>query len=120
MVKLGRRGEAGAASTRQLSRDPEDAYSHANQGWTLLHRGDPRKALEHFRESLRLDPDLEWARAGIVEALKARYVVYRWVLMYFLFMARFSERAQWIILLGGYLGYRMLINVAKSHPPLAP
>src|SRR5436190_595817 len=84
LVKLGRRGEAGAAIDAALARDPQNATTHANQGWTLLHQGDPRKALEHFREALRIDPDLEWARAGIVEALKARYVAYRWILMYFL------------------------------------
>ena len=120
LVKLGRRNEAGAAIDEALARDPQNAVTHANQGWTLLHRGDPRKALEHFREALRLDPDLEWARAGIVEALKARHFVYRWVLMYFLWMARLSERAQWGILVGGYVGYRILVNVARNSPAVAP
>ena len=54
-----------------LGRNPENAHTNANQGWSLLHGGQPGKALEHFREALRLDPDLEFARAGMVEALKA-------------------------------------------------
>src|SRR5947199_251490 len=78
---------------------PEDADSHANQGWTLLHASEPRRAMEHFREALRLEPNHQWARAGIVEALKARVFLYRWLLAYFLWMARLSGRAQWGILL---------------------
>ncbi len=45
-----------------LANDPENALTHANQGWALLHRGDHERALEHFREALRIDPELEWAR----------------------------------------------------------
>ena len=120
LVKLGRRDEAGAAIDAALARDPDNAVTHANQGWTLLHRREPRKALEHFREALRLDPDLEWARAGMVEALKAHNVVYRWVLAYFLWMGRLSSNAQWGIIIGGYVGYRALTGVARENPTLAP
>ena len=69
-------------------------------GWTLLHDGDPRKAMGHFREALRLDPGMEWARAGIVEAMKARSLIYRIFLSYFLFMNRLSGNAQWATVCG--------------------
>ena len=120
LVKLGRREEAGATIDAALARDPDNAVTHANQGWTLLHRGEPRKALEHFREALRLEPGLEWARAGIVEALKAHNFLYRWILMYFLWMSRLSGRAQWGIILGGYFGYRLLLTAARQNPSVAP
>ena len=64
LVRLGRRDEAGATLEAALARDPENAVTHANQGWARLHAGDFRGALEHFREALRLNPSLEWARAG--------------------------------------------------------
>lgn len=119
LVKLGRRAEAGAALGDALSRDPEDALTHANQGWTLLEQRQPDKALEHFREALRLDPNLEWAREGIVEALKARNLVYRQMLRYFLWMRRLSGRAQWGILLGLLIAQQVLSS--KAIPPaLAP
>jgi tetratricopeptide (TPR) repeat protein len=120
MVKLGRRAEAGLTIDAALAKNPESSVTHANQGWTLLEKGEPKKALEHFRESLRLDPENEWARTGIVEALKARNVVYAVMLKYFLFMARFSTRAQWAIVLGGYFGSRFLGMLADSNPSLAP
>ena len=120
LVKLGRRAEAGAAIGAALARDPQNAVTHANQGWAMLHRGDAKHALEHFREALRIDPELEWARAGMVEALKARHVVYRWMLMWFLWMARLGAGAQWAIILGGYVGYQVLGKLARSNPDLRP
>ena len=120
LVKLGRRGEAGATMAQTLALDPEDAFTHANRGWSLLHECKPDEAMEHFREALRLDPTLDWARAGIVEALKARNFVYRWMLAYFLFMSRLSTRAQWAIILGGWLGSQLLRRVGDAQPALKP
>jgi tetratricopeptide (TPR) repeat protein len=120
LVKLGRRGEAGATMAQTLALDPEDAFTHANRGWSLLHEGKPKEAMEHFREALRLDPTLDWARAGIVEALKARNFVYRWMLAYFLFMSRLSTRAQWIIMLGGWFGAQALQRLGEAQPALKP
>jgi Tfp pilus assembly protein PilF len=120
LVKLGRKAEAGATIDAALSKNPENPTTHANQGWTLLEKGETRKAMEHFRESLRLDPDNDWARQGMVEALKARNIVYGLMLRYFLWMTHFSSRGQWAILLGGYLGYLLLGSVAVSYPALAP
>ena len=120
LVKLGRKAEAGATIDTALSKNPDNAVTHANQGWTLLERGDPKKALEHFREALRLDPENEWARHGIVEALKARNFIYAFMLRYFFWMSRFRGRTQWVIVLGGYFGNRMLGVVASAQPSLAP
>ena len=120
MVKLGRRAEAGTTIDAALARNPDDPVTHANQGWTYLEKGDPKKALEHFREALRLDPMNDWARHGIVEALKARNILYAWMLKYFLFMSRLSTRAQWGIVLGGYFGNRLLGSLANSNPALEP
>jgi tetratricopeptide (TPR) repeat protein len=120
LVKLGRKAEAGATIETALARNPENSVTHANQGWTLIERGDYGKALEHFRESLRLDPANEWARQGIIEALKAKNVVYALVLRYFLWMSRLSSGVQWGIILAGYFGNRILGSIAEKSPELAP
>jgi tetratricopeptide (TPR) repeat protein len=120
LVKLGRRDEAGATIEEALKKAPENAFTHANQGWTYLNKGEPNKALEHFRESLRLDPANEWARQGIVEALKARNIIYAVMLKYFLWMARLSRGARWGIILGGYFGNQILAGMARSNPAVAP
>jgi tetratricopeptide (TPR) repeat protein len=120
LVKLGRNAEAGATMAATLARDPENAFSHANLGWTLLHEGDRQKALEHFREALRLDPELDFAKAGIVEALKSKNIVYALMLRYFLWMGRLSRRAQWAIVLGLLFGNRALHSLADRNPALEP
>jgi tetratricopeptide (TPR) repeat protein len=120
LVKLGRKAEAGTTIDAALAKNPDNSVTHANQGWTLLEQGQPKPALEHFREALRLDPTNEWARQGIIEALKAHNLIYAVMLKYFLWMSRLSSQAQWGILLGGYFGNRVLAGLAKSNPDLAP
>jgi len=120
LTKLGRNEEAGAALGESLSRDPHNAVTHANQGWTYLHQGEHKKALEHFREALRIDPELDWARAGMVEALKARHLIYRIMLRYFLWMGRLGRQVQWGIVIGLYVGYQVVLRAARADPKLAP
>jgi len=120
LVHLNRRDEAGATLRGVLARDPESSLTHANQGWALLHRGDRAGALRHFREALRLDPQEEWAREGLAEAMKARNPLYAAMLRYFLWMNRLSPGARWMVVLGGYLVYRVAGGVAAANPELKP
>jgi tetratricopeptide (TPR) repeat protein len=120
LVQLGRRGEAGQSLAVSLQKNPHNAVTHANQGWTLLHERQPKAAMEHFREALRLDPSSDWAKAGILEAIKARNVAYRWLLAYFLWMGRLSGRAQWAVIIGLFIGSRVIRTAARNNPEWAP
>ncbi|MCE9606106.1 MAG: tetratricopeptide repeat protein [Planctomycetia bacterium] len=120
LVKLGRRSEAGQTIDAALARDPEDAFSHANKGWALLEARKPQEAMLHFREALRLDPTMEYARVGIVEALKARNPIYALFLRYMLWMLKLPSQTQWAIVIGGYFGQKFLGNLADNNPALAP
>jgi tetratricopeptide (TPR) repeat protein len=120
LVKLGDRAAAAATMGEALARRPDDPYTHANQGWALLHQGKPYPAMEHFREALRLDPELAWARAGIVEALKARNILYRWMLAWFLWMARLTPQMRWGLVIGALFGSRVIQQMAQRSPRLAP
>jgi tetratricopeptide (TPR) repeat protein len=120
LVKLGRGAEAGATLDSALAREPESAVTHANMGWTLLERGDHKKAQEHFREALRLDPDQEWAREGIVESMKARNPAYRLMLQYFFFMSKLPAKGQWAVVLIALVGTRLLRSTANAYPAFEP
>jgi len=109
LVGLGRKDEATQAVDFALHREPGNALSHANQGWNYLHRNEPKKAQEFFREALRLDPDLEYARRGMLEALRARHPVYRVMLAYFLWMGRHGANFQWGIVIGTYFFSRLIM-----------
>jgi hypothetical protein len=113
---LGEREAAADTMAGALRKNPDDPWLHANQGYACLHANDPKKAAEHFREALRLDPEMDFARAGIIEALKARNIIYRVMLMYFLFMARLSSQAQWGIIIGLYILNRVLRSIADAKP----
>lgn len=120
LVKLGQRDAAAVVLESALARDPENAWTHTNRGWAYLNQGDHKRALEHFREALRLEPDNSYARQGIVEALKARNVLYRQLLRYFLWMSRLNKRTQWMLLVGGYIGSNLLRDLSHQNPDLAP
>jgi tetratricopeptide (TPR) repeat protein len=120
LVKLGDRSAAAATMGEALARRPDDPYTHANQGWALLNQGKPHDALTHFREALRLDPEMEWARAGIVEAMKARNFIYRGMLAYFLWMVRLKPGVRWGLVIGALVANNMIGNLARENPTLAP
>jgi Tfp pilus assembly protein PilF len=117
---LGRREEADGAVRDALAAAPDDPAAHANRGWLLLRQSNPDAALESFRAALRLDPSLDWARAGIVEALKARQGLYRVMLRYSLWMGTLSGRARWIIILGLFFGARFARTLMRENPALTP
>ncbi|MBN2296576.1 MAG: tetratricopeptide repeat protein [Pirellulales bacterium] len=120
LIKLGRKQEAADTLKDAMAIDPEDAMSQANQGWAMLEQRDPRRAKEYFREALRLEPSLEWARQGMVLALKARNPFYRLVLGYFLWVSKLGTKMQWVLIIGLYLGYRALGPIGEQVPALKP
>ncbi|MCE9595880.1 MAG: tetratricopeptide repeat protein [Planctomycetes bacterium] len=120
LVALGRVGEARVGLGDALERRPESAFTHANQGWTLLHDGDHRRAIEHFGEALRLDPTDGWAKDGMLTALKARYVVYRWMLVFFLWQSRLTPTFRWGLIFGAFLGVKVLRSTSKQYPAIEP
>ena len=120
LTKLGRREEAAGAIGEALRRNPQNADAHANQGWNMLHRGEYRQALEHFREALRIDPENQWARSGMVEALKARNPVYRVLLAWAFWLLKMDSRVRIAVIIGLYIVYRFMGVVAERNPSLAP
>jgi tetratricopeptide (TPR) repeat protein len=89
-----------------LGRAPENASLHFNRGYTQLEKGDFDGAIQSFGEVLRLDPEFEEAKAGLVEALKGRYKIYALFLKYTFFMARLSSGKRYGVFIGGYIVQR--------------
>ena len=118
LTHLKRHEEADSTIDKALELDPENPYTHSNTGWTSLRRGDHAKAMEHFREALRREPGLETARAGMIEALKARYWIYRQWLKYVFWVSNLKEGTQRFFIIGAWLLSRVLRMVAKTVPAL--
>lgn len=83
LEKLGRKRAAQRQLDQALSQDPEQPFTHVNQGRSALESNDPSEAMIHFREALRLNPNSDSARLGIMEAMRSRNALYRWLLGYF-------------------------------------
>jgi tetratricopeptide (TPR) repeat protein len=90
-----------------LSRDPQNAHAHANAGWSALRGGDLQQARFHFLEALRIDPQLEHARVGVIETFKAKSPLYRVYLNYCFAMARLQPKHQIMLILGLFLLARL-------------
>ena len=112
---------ADTASTIQqlLGENPESPHAHFNAGWAALQKGDHRAANQHFCEALRLDPSFDGARAGLLESFKARNPLYRGYLSYCTFMQKFTGATQWIMIIGFYIGYRVIRGAVATVSPLA-
>ena len=120
LVGLGSAGAAGDLLRSQLEHKMEDPMVHASLGWVALEAGQRDQALLHFSEALRLDPEQDWAREGMLQALRARYVVYRGILRYYLWMSRLTPRARWGVVLGAYLLLRVTGALSRSQPTWQP
>lgn len=114
--------KAGAFETIEdaLRHDPNNPYTHANYGWGLLEKGEHKKAMEHFKEALQHNPNYEYAQAGLLEALKAGNPVYRYFLKYSFFMGNLTAKYQWGVIIGFYVGMKVLRSVAQNNEALQP
>lgn len=122
-VALSQTGRAATSADQiraSLAKDPENAATHASLGWSLLRQGKHKESEQHLREALRLQPDMEWAREGVLQAIKARSPIYRVFLAYFLFISRLPAQAKWGVVIGGYIGFRLLRGVMRANPSIAP
>jgi tetratricopeptide (TPR) repeat protein len=120
LVKLEKAEDALATIATSLEQQPENAYTHANLGWSKLETGRALEAQEHFAEALRLQPTLEYAQRGMMEAIKAKNFFYRQFLRYVFWMNRMTARYQWAFIIGIYVGYRVVSGIAQSNPEWAP
>lgn len=91
MLKLGNFTEAEHDSSTALAHSAQTSLYHANRADLLLHIGKYDQALEHASEAMRLDPNSETSRSSFVEALKARYLLYRILLRPILWMDRLKR-----------------------------
>lgn len=120
LTKIGKQAEIEDTIQAALKEDPENALTHANWGWSKLHRGKSDQAIMHFKEALRLDPAMEWARAGMVEAIKSKNIIYALILKFYLWLAKFPPRIQLILIIGLFAAEKLIRGAMSFHPGLAP
>lgn len=106
LTKLNRKEEAFETMQNTLNDNPEDVFTHSNAGWTNLELGKYSKARNHFKEALKLDPNYDYARTGMLNAIKAKNSIYKLFLKYSFWIQNKGAKSQWFFIIGIYLIYR--------------
>lgn len=118
LARLGRAPEANDSLAQALRYDPDDAGTHADAGWVALEAGRHRQALDHFRDALRRQPTSNYAREGLVEALKARYWLYRAFLRFTVWTENLGGGTRRLLFLGLYFLVRFVPVLLPLYLPL--
>lgn len=114
-------GQLDEATWRSLAeRFPLNPIARAGAGWTRLSAGEARDARVQFEQALALDPTLPWAREGLLLALKAQNPVYGALYRALQWLGQFPRRTRTLLILGGFLGFRLLRGAAETSPGLKP
>jgi tetratricopeptide (TPR) repeat protein len=108
--KLNRSDEMIQTVDKLLELNPNDPYSHANVGWSKLEQNDHEGARTHFKEALRLQPNLHSAREGLLHSIKAKNPIYRLFLQNLLWLGNLQQYAMYAVLIGVVLFQNYLAN----------
>lgn len=110
--------ESEEESNRRLARNPDNAFSFASAGWAALQRGDVPGAEAKFKEALRIEPDMEYAREGLKHSYRARSAFFRLFLKWMFFVQRFSENHRTLLIISLVVGFNIMKRVASAIHPL--
>jgi tetratricopeptide (TPR) repeat protein len=111
----GRAQESEAVTAGLLSRAPDGALTQCNAGWSALQAGDPRRANRHFLEALRLKPNYDSARLGLLHSFSSRVWIYRLFFQYALWLGRHKKGMRIFFILTIYMGYRLAIVTLRTE-----
>lgn len=116
--KLNLTEEEAETLLESLRQNPEDPFTHANLGWSYLEKGQREKSIEHFHQALRIDPEFEWAREGVMTAMKSKNVIYRMLLKYFFWIGKKKEAHQQSLVIGLFIGYMVVLQMSYRFESL--
>jgi tetratricopeptide (TPR) repeat protein len=111
----GRLQESEALTASMLAQTPDDAMSQNNAGWSALQAGDYRRANQHFLEALRLNPNFDNARKGLIHAFNSRVWIYRIYFQYLAWMSKHKTGMRYFILIVIYVVYRLVIGTMRAE-----
>lgn len=110
--------ESEEESNRRLARNPDNAFSFASAGWAALQRGEICGAEGKFKEALRIDPDMEYAREGLKHSYRARSAFFRLFLRWTFYVQSFNEKHRFLLVISLVVGFNIMKGVASVIHPL--
>lgn len=115
LLKLGRRAEAKSSSLHSLNLDSCAPNALSQLGTVLRQEGDVVGSMKAFRDALRIDPNDEEARKGLLEAIRSRFFLYRWLLNFELQMQRITPQFRSGFTILPLLSLRAMGAISKSQ-----
>lgn len=120
LMMQGLKEESEAHIHQRFTRDPESEFTHIAAGYAALRRGDHAGATVHFSEALRLNPDSEGAREGLLTSFRARSLIYRSFLGFSFKVAQLQQKYRIGLFIGAYIVYKMVVTALRpDYPGLA-
>jgi hypothetical protein len=116
-MMLGQREVAAEILERCLARTPENAIAYTNRGWIFLQHRRTTDALNHFREALRLDPEMTVAKKGLIESIYSQNPVYRLTEKYFLWIRKYIGKSKGWSIICLYCLYRLSEVISWTLSP---
>ena len=114
---LGKKAEAKDASIEALRNDPEDPRALAQHGLVLRQEGDVVGAMRSYREALRNNPNDQVAREGLLQSVRSRFILYRWMLSFELQLNRLNPQVRSAFTILPYFALRAIATMSKDMEP---
>jgi tetratricopeptide (TPR) repeat protein len=111
----GRMDESHAVTARLLAQVPDSAMAQCNAGWSALQIGHHRSANQFFMEALRLDPDYDYARRGLLHSFNSRVWIYRIYFQMIAWLGKFGRGTRFFFLALIYSVYQFILAGIRSE-----
>lgn len=120
LERLGRVEDSLEEAERAVQNDPDNSYAHSSLGWALIQNRQYKSSQLAFREALRLNPNNELARQGMIQALNSNNLLYRLVHRFISWMSRLESHIQWAVIIGLVVVMNVLSQIARQNPEFRP
>jgi tetratricopeptide (TPR) repeat protein len=107
--------ESDAVTASLLAQVPDNAMAQCNAGWSALQAGDHRRANQHFLEALRLDPDYDYARRGLLHSFNSKVWIYRIYFQFVAWLGKHRKGMRYFLLAVIYVVYRLVITELRAE-----
>jgi tetratricopeptide (TPR) repeat protein len=117
---LGKYKAADSVASEALNDNPESASAFAAKGWSSLDSGNVKESLEHFKSAVILDPTSNFAKSGLVMAIKAQNPLFNAFYNYYNWVGNLSTKARWGFIIGVFVLIRIVGKISDTNSALAP
>jgi len=125
-MEMAQYAQAEESLLHALRVDPNAVGAHGALGWLYFRKNNFNQAMRHFKTALRADPTSDWAREGLVAALRARNPWYAALAEAYYMMGTADTRNPlnytlfFQAMVANWLAQMLLLTATKTIEPIVP